>query len=147
VRPTPLAFLSVVPDGEVLEVHPDNSLIYSNATDFGTEGHVNIYKVSAGRVTTGPLPVGSLTPCASFTVPNNGGRTFVQGLAVTSTAANASDGLILVSFTTSASGVSGVLGPELRVRGVAAFTAPSGSDDTCSFVGLISLDPVEQLSF
>lgn len=147
VRPSPLAFLSNVPDGEVLEVHPDGSLIYANATDSGTEGRVNLYKVSAGRVATGPLPVGSLTPCATLTVPNNGGRTFVQGLAVDGSAADPDDGLILVSFLTSASGVSGVLGSELRVRGVAAFTAPPGADDTCSFAGLISLEPVEQLTF
>ena len=147
VRPSPLAFLSNVPDGEVLDVHPDGSLIYANATDSGTEGRVNIYKVSATRVATGPLPVGSVAPCATLTVPNNGGRTFVQGLAVDGSAANPDDGLILVSFSTSASGVSGVLGNELRVRGVAAFTAPPGGGDTCTFAGLISLEPVEQLTF
>jgi PKD repeat protein len=147
VRPSPLAFLSNVPDGEVLEVHPDGSLIYAKANDSGTEGRVNVYKVSASRVATGPLPVGSLTPCATVTIPNNGGRTFVQGLAVDGSAADPDDGLILVSFLTSASGVSGVLGNELRVRGVAAFTAPPGSDDTCTFAGLISLEPVEQLTF
>lgn len=147
VRPTPLAFLSNVPDGEVLEVHPDGALIYANANDSGTEGRVNVFKVSASRVATGPLPVGSITPCATFTVPNNGGRTFVQGLAVDGSAADPDDGLILVSFLTSASGVSGVLGNELRVRGVAAFTSPPGPDDTCTFAGLISLEPVEQLTF
>jgi PKD repeat protein len=147
VRPSPLAFLGNVPDGEVLAVHPDGALIYANASDSGTEGRVNVYKVSAGRVTTGPLPVGSLTPCATLTMPNNGGRTFVQGLAVDGSAANQDDGLILVSFLTSASGVSGVLAPELRVRGVAAFTSPQGTDDTCSFAGLISLEPIEQLTF
>ena len=148
VRPTPpLPYLSVVPDGEVLEVHPDGSLLYANATDFGTEGRVNVYKVSEARVTTGPLPVGSLTPCATVSVPNNGGRTFVQGLAATRSEANPDDALILVSFTTSASGVSGVLGPELRVRGIAAFTAPPGDGDTCEFAGMISLEAVEQLSF
>jgi hypothetical protein len=147
VRPSPLAFLSTVPDGEVLEVHPDGSLLDANAHDSGTEGRVNVYKVSAGRVTTGPLPVGSLTPCASLTVPNNGGRTFVQGLAASRSAENPDDALILVSFTTSASGVSGVLGGELRVRGIAAFTSPPGDGDTCSFAGLISLETVEQLSF
>jgi hypothetical protein len=103
--------------------------------------------VSASRVATGPLPVGSITPCATFTIPNNGGRTFVQGLAVDRSAATPDDGLILVSFLTSASGVSGVLGNELRVRGVAAFTAPPGAGDTCTFAGLISLEPVEQLTF
>jgi hypothetical protein len=91
--------------------------------------------------------VNSLTPCASLTVPNNGGRTFVQGLAVGDSAANPDDGLVLVSFLTSASGISGVLGNELRVRGVAAFTSPRGADDTCTFAGLISLEPVEQLTF
>ena len=84
---------------------------------------------------------------ATLTVPNNGGRTFVQGLAASRSAANPDDGLILVSFTTSASGVSGVLGGELRVRGIAAFTSPPGDGDTCSFAGLISLEIVEQLSF
>ncbi|HWP66809.1 MAG TPA: PKD domain-containing protein [Candidatus Limnocylindria bacterium] len=147
VRPSPLAFLTFVPDGEVLEVHPDGSLLYANATDSGTEGRVNVYKISAGRVATGPLPVGSLVPCATLTVPNNGGRTFVQGLAAASSASNPDDALILVSFLTSASGVSGVLGGELRVRGVAAFVSPPGASDTCSVAGLISLEPVEQLTF
>lgn len=147
VRPSPLAFLSNVPDGEVLEVHPDGALVYANGTDSGTEGRINVYKVSAGRVATGPLPVNSLTPCASLTLPNNGGRTFVQGLAVGDSAANPDDGLVLVSFLTSASGISGVLGNELRVRGVAAFTSPRGADDTCAFAGLVSLEPVEQLTF
>jgi PKD repeat protein len=147
VRPSPLAFLSSIPDGEVLAVHPDGSMIYASASDSGTEGRVNVYKISASRVATGPLPTGSLTPCATLTIPNNGGRTFVQGLAVDNSAADPNDGLILVSFLTSASGISGVLGPELRVRGVAAFTSPSGSSDTCSFAGTISLEPIEQLTF
>jgi len=147
VRPTPLAFLTNLPDAELLDVHPDGALIYTNASDSGTEGRINIHKISAGRVSTGPLPLAGLTPCATLTVPNNGGRTFVQGLAVDGTADHPTDGLILVSFLTSAGGVSGVLGNELRVRGVAAFRAPSSPDDTCTFEGLITLEPVEQLSF
>jgi PKD repeat protein len=147
VRPTPLAFLTNVPDGEVLEVHPDGALVYANAVDSGTQGRVNIFKVSPNRVATGPLPVGGLAPCGGFTLPNNGGRTFVQGLAVGPSVAGADLGTILVSFLTSASGISRILGDELRVRGVAAFTAPSGPEDTCEFAGLISLESVEQLTF
>jgi PKD repeat protein len=147
VRPSPLAFLTSLPDAELLDVHPDGALIYANATDSGTEGRINLHKISAGRVSTGPLPLAGLTPCGVLTVPNNGGRTFVQGLAVEGSADHPTDGLILVSFLTSSGGVSGVLGTELRVRGVAAFRAPSGPDDTCTLEGLITLDPVEQLSF
>jgi hypothetical protein len=106
----PLAFLSNVPDGEVLEVHPDGSLIYANGTDSGTEGRVNVYK---SRQPRRHRPCRENITCATV-VPNAaaapscrvGGRQRHRP----------DDGLILVSFLTSAGASRGARQRAARAR-------------------------------
>ena len=94
----------------------------------------------------GPLPLAAATPCATVEIPNNGGRTFVLGLAAGPSAAGSTTTQAYVSFQASASGVSGVLDQSLTVRGAAAFTVQDG-DGGCTPVGLVGLEPYEAITF
>jgi PKD repeat protein len=145
-RPSPLAFLSSVPDSEIVAIHPDGSLLYAAATDSGTVGFLNVYKVMPNQVATGPLPVSALTPCATIQIPNNGGRTYVLGMAAGPHADDASAASIYMSFLTSGGPAAGVIPSPLRVRGTALFTSAAGSS-ACETVGLINLETLEQLSY
>ena len=63
-------------------------------------------------------------------------------------AAGSLDGTVLVSFFTTGGlgGPGAALSLPLRVQGTVAFASPAGSA-TCSVLGLIDLDLVDQLTF
>lgn len=143
----PRHFLSGITNPEPLDVHPDGAVMYATATTSGTRTAVNLYKVSAERVQSGPVSVAAASPCATYTLPTNDGRAFVTALAVDPSAADASTAIALVSVLASDDALAGVLAPALAPHGTVAFTVPSGSADTCAAVGLVALEPLDLLSF
>jgi hypothetical protein len=99
--------------------------------------------VSAARVTTGPLPLAAITPCATISVPNAGGRIAVGGMDAA--AGPTGPATALVSFFAVPSPDS-VVDPRLAPNGVLAFTSPAG-EDVCALVGLITVDPLDRVAF
>jgi hypothetical protein len=93
----------------------------------------------------GPFPFSALVPCASFAIPNNGGRTVLFGFAADQTAPGSQDVTGLVSFIAAAPALSNVEAPVLAIRGTVAFDVPPGTT-TCSVTGLVNLEAL-QLAF
>jgi hypothetical protein len=139
VRP----FVTDLPDSEILAIHPDGAVLYAAATPAGTESRISLYKVSAARVTTGPLPLAAITPCASMNVPHGGGRIAIGG--VDAAAGATGPATALVSFF-AVPPPDRVVDPRLAPNGVLAFTSPAGRDE-CSLVGLITADPLDRVAF
>jgi hypothetical protein len=146
IRPTTLRILQDFDD--IFQVHPDGSVIVATASDEGTNGILRVYKISPEQAQLGAARLQALPPCATFAVPNN--RTperprvtlltyYAAGRASTSSA----DGTILVNFSTAAGPA---LSPNLRVQGTVAIASPAGSS-TCSIVGLVNLETLDQLTF
>jgi PKD domain-containing protein/ASPM-SPD-2-Hydin domain-containing protein len=140
IRPTSLWFSPDIVD--TFQAHPDNSVMWAAATDSGSTGLVNLYRITPDQVVHGPLPFASLQPCASFPVPNNGGRTFVISFAADRDAIGSQSATGLVSFVASAQGLSSTVSQTLLTRGTVAFTAPPNSTD-CSVLGLVNLEGLE----
>jgi len=130
-----------------LAVHPDGALMFATATKNGTRTTVSLYKISAARVAAGPVSFAALTPCASHSIPDNGGRLFVLSLAVAPSADDSSTAVALAALRGSNETQGEVLPPALAPQGTLAFTVPSGAADTCSAVGLVTLDALNLLSF
>jgi hypothetical protein len=151
IRPSPLFFSADITD--TFQLHPDGSALYATGLDSGSTGLVNLYRITADQVQSGPLPFPALVPCASFAVPNNSfreavGRTVVIGHAASRAAVGSQDAQVLVSFVAS-SGQSSEVPPltqvvsnSLLVRGTVAFSAPANSA-TCTVQGLINLEVLE----
>jgi hypothetical protein len=89
----------------------------------------------------------AMTPCASHSIPDNGGRLFVVSLAVGVSADDPSTAVALVALRGSDEARGEVLPPALAPQGALAFTVPSGAADTCADVGLVTLDSLDLLSF
>jgi len=143
IRPTPLLMLGNFDD--FFAVHPDGSVVVVRSTDVGANGLLRVYKIAPDQAVTGAPNLNDLTPCATFQVPNNGGRTILDTTyAVDRTAPGSIDGTILVSFV--AFGAQSALPRELTVRGTVAFTSP-GTSDTCTPIGLVNLELLDDLSF
>jgi hypothetical protein len=138
IRPTPIFYSPDITD--TFQVHPDGSILYAATTDSGSTGLVNLYRITPDQVQHGPLPYAALVPCASFAVPNNGGRSIVIGFAADRTAPGSHDATALVSFVASFQGQ--VLASPLLVRGTIAFSAPANTT-TCTPEGLINLEALE----
>ncbi len=154
IKPTPTFYSADIT--EEFQIHPDNSVLFAAATDSGSTGLVNLYRITAAQVQSGPLPYSALVPCASFEIPNNTlrdaiGRTVVISLAANRAAVGSNDATALVTFATG-SGQSAtvaslfkVISTGLSVRGTVAFSAPANTT-TCSVLGLVSMD-AEELAF
>jgi hypothetical protein len=140
IRPTPIFFTPDITD--VFQVHPDGTLLFATTTDSGSTGLVNLYRLTPDQVQHGALPLSALVPCASFAVPNNGGRSIVIGFVAARAAVGSTDGTALVSFIASAPGIAETVSGGLYVRGTLAFSAPAGTT-TCSVTGLVNLETVE----
>ena len=141
------------------QIHPDGSLIIVTATDNGTRGSLNLYKVFPEQAADGAVRLADLSPCATFPLPNNRAlgnttrTTFIgeHSYAIGRTAPGSLDGTVLVSFFTTggiltSQGQPRLLPIPLRVQGVVAFNVPAGAP-TCGAPQLINLDLVDQLSF
>jgi len=145
-RPSPRGFLANVPRSDVLALHPDGAVLYAAATDSGNVGFLNVYQVTADQVATGPLPLSAVTPCASITVPNNGGRTLVTNFTAGPNAEDPAAASIYVGFASTGGDGDAVLPAALAVTGTALVTSPGGSG-TCAAAGVIDLRPLDQLSY
>jgi hypothetical protein len=120
------------------------------AEDQGPIGLLRVYKISPEQAVHGAPHLADLTPCARIEVPNNrlGDNpsqrlTFLSSYAVGRAAAGSLDGLVLVSFFTPP-GVA--LSPSLRIQGTVALESPAGQN-TCTILGYVNLDALEQLTF
>jgi hypothetical protein len=118
------------------DVHPDGSLVLVIASNLGNSGLLDVFRVPAEE---GPVSISSLTPCATFTVPNAGGRTFLSRFAVGRAAAGTNDGTILATFTTLFGAGTPPISTSLLPRGTVAIDAPGGTTG-CSVRGLINLE-------
>lgn len=108
------------------------------------------------------MHLNDLAPCATVKVPNNRGQSSTQAnrtltvidypFAVGRAASGGDDGVILVSFVTTGGtnretpDSEPLLASLLRIQGTAAFQSPAGSS-TCSFLGFINVDLLDQLTF
>ena len=117
-------------------------MLFAATTESGSTGLVNLYRIRPEDVQSGPLPYSALVPCASFPVPNNGGRTVVIGFAASRAAEGSSDATALVSFVSTAPGLSQAISNPLIVRGTVAFSAPAGSS-TCTVERLVNAEALE----
>jgi PKD repeat protein len=152
IRPTPLMFTPDV--DELFRLHPDGSVLIANTTnptDLKTVGIVNLYRISPDQVQAGPLPLGPLAPCATFTVPNHGdaenqGVTGVISFAAAPVAPGSRDAIALVSVAAGARGIDEVLSANLKMRATLAFLVPADSN-TCTPLGPINLEIFDQLTF
>jgi hypothetical protein len=153
IRPTVLLMTPDVDD--VFGVHADGSVLVVTSADQGTTGLIRLYKISPTLASAGAPHLNELTPCATIEVPNNRGpgaparvTTFVS-FAVGPASAGSLDATVLVSFFSNigiSSGMNALLQAPLRVQGMYAISAPAGSD-TCTVLGLVNLEPLDQLTF
>jgi hypothetical protein len=101
IGPTPLAYTPDVMDR--FDVHPDGSVVIAVAHDRGVTGSIDLYRLTDQQVEHGALRLASLTPCATFAVPNNSlpenpGHTVVSSVVV-APAASGPGATALVTFT------------------------------------------------
>jgi hypothetical protein len=143
IRPTPLLMIGNFDD--FFGIHPDGSIVVVRSADVGPNGILRVYKISPDQAATGAPNLDELVPCATFQVPNNGGRTLIDTTyAADRVAPGSSDATILVSFA--AFGAQSVMSRELLVRGTVAFSSPASSD-TCTPLGFINLELLDDLAF
>lgn len=144
IRPMPIFFSPDILSG--YQVHPDGTVLYAQAIDSGATGLVNLYRITPAEVEHGALPFSALVPCASFPVPNNGGRTVVISFAADRDAVDSQTATGLVSFIATAPNFAKDVAAPLTVQGTVAFSAPPNAT-TCSVLGLVNLQALDQLSF
>jgi hypothetical protein len=150
VMPTPL---QITPDfNELFQLHPDGSVVIATATDQGSVGLIRVYKIAPEQAVNGAVRLASTTPCATLSVPNNGGRTVINyPTALGRAATGGSDATLVVSFLTTGgtsdrTGRPPVLSSKLRFQGTAAFSVPAGGS-LCPSLGILNLDLMELLTF
>jgi PKD repeat protein len=153
IRPTALLMTPDIDD--LFQVHPDGSVLVVTAADQGTTGLLSLYKISPGIAVTGAPHLSELTPCATIAIPNNRGpgapsrlTTFVS-FAVDPVSPGALDATVLLSFFSNVGisiGPQALLPTTLRVQGTWAISSPAGRD-TCAVIGLVNLEPLDQLAF
>lgn len=152
LRPTTLQYI----DGltffdELFRVHPgDDAVILATATNGATSSVINVFKVTPAQVAQNPLPIGVLTPCGTFQLPNNGtvgrpGLAVVTGYAVAPKSPGARDATILVSVA-APGGARDVVSANLAVAATLAFDAPADAG-TCAFAGVVNLESYDLLTF
>jgi PKD repeat protein len=146
------SMLLITPDADpnVFRVHPDGSVLLVTTEDKGPTGLVHVYKISPDQAVNGAPHLSDLMPCATVEIPNNRAATgpalltdYIY-LAITPATPGSLDGTIVVSFITT--GGIGVLPSNLRVGGTLAISSPAGTD-VCSVIGLVNLEPLDQLTF
>ncbi len=139
--------LLIVPGlDDFFAVHPDGSVVVVRAADVGATGVLRVYKISPEVVAASGAPnLNDLNPCATFEVPNNGGRTLIDTTyAVDRTVPDSTHGTILVSFA--AFGAQNIVSGPLIIRGTVAFDSPDGSD-RCTPIGFVNLELMDDVSF
>lgn len=141
IGPTPLPYTPDVSDR--FDVHPDGSVVIAVGHDRGVTGSIDLYRLTDEEVEHGALRLASISPCASFVVPNNSlpenpARTIVTS-AVVAPAASGNGATALVTFgSVPKFSAIDVLPPTGGLRGTVAFALPSGTT-SCSAQGIVSL--------
>ena len=145
--------LQITPDfNELFQLHPDGSVVITTATDQGPVGLIRVYRVSPEQAVNGAVRLSTATPCASLSVPNNGGRTVINyPTALGRSSGTDGDATLIVSFLTTGgtsdrTGRQPVLQSKLRFQGTAAFSLPAGAS-LCPPLGIINIDLMELLTF
>jgi hypothetical protein len=111
-----------------------------------------VYKISPDQAVNGAVRLATTTPCATLSVPNNGGRTVINyPTALGRAASGGDDATLVVSFLTTGgtsdrTGRPPVLSSKLRFQGTAAFSMPANSS-LCPSLGILNLDLMELLTF
>jgi hypothetical protein len=128
---------------DMFQAHPDGSVTFVIGADRGAVGSIDLYRLSPDQVEHGALPLSALSPCASFTVPNNSaggsGRTLPTSIALGPASPPASGATVLVTFSSGPRTPSAdVLPPFGDLRGTVAFSLPSGTTD-CAVASVVSL--------
>jgi hypothetical protein len=145
--------LHITPDfNELFQLHPDGSIVIATATDQGSVGLIRVYRIAPEQAVNGAVRLGTTVPCATLSVPNNGGRTVINyPTALGRAAGGGNDATLIVSFLTTGgtsdrTGRTPVLSSKLRFQGTAAFSVPAGSS-VCPSLGILNLDLMELLTF
>ena len=146
--------LQITPDfNELFQLHPDGSVVVTTATDQGSVGVIRVYKIAPEQAVNGAVRLSTTTPCATLSVPNNGGRTVINYPTALGRSAGGADGdaTLIVSFLTTGgtsdrTGRTPVLPTKLRFQGTAAFSVPAGGN-LCPSLGILNLDLMELLTF
>ena len=146
--------LQITPDfNELFQLHPDGSVVVTTATDQGSVGVIRVYKIAPEQAVNGAVRLSTTTPCATLSVPNNGGRTVINYPTALGRSAGGADGdaTLIVSFLTTGgtsdrTGRTPVLPTKLRFQGTAAFSVPAGGN-VCPSLGILNLDLMELLTF
>jgi hypothetical protein len=134
----------ITPDvRDMFQVHQDGSVTFVVGTDRGAVGSLDLYRVTADQVEHGALPLSALTPCATYTVPNNAGggpaRTLGTSITLGPASGPATGATVLVTFSAGPrTPATDVLPPFGDLRGTVAFSLPSGTT-SCNLAGLVSL--------
>jgi PKD repeat protein len=148
IRPRP-ALIAPDIDG-FFQVHPDGSIIYATSIDQGPIGIIQVYKIFPEQADQdGPVSLDALTPCTTFRVQNNHGRTLIfdEMWAVGPSAPGSSDGTVLVGFRTQVTAdTPSPVSTNLLSQGTLAIASPAGSQ-TCNVIGLINVDAPFQVRF
>jgi PKD repeat protein len=151
--PTPLEVIKDVDD--TFQVHPDGAILYAQPDNRrGTTSFLSLYKVFPEQSVNGALPIEQHPPCATFSLPNNGGTMALGEISIAAgrlAGGGSSDAVVLVSFFVSegASPLRGgpfVLGRNLRVQGTVAFGSPAGNQP-CSVLGVVNVEQFDMLMF
>ena len=147
IRPTTLLMTPDIDD--IFQVHPDGSVIVVTSGDSGPSGLVRVYKISQDQAVNGAPKLADLSPCATIEVPNNRGPTTSRlttyiSFAAGPTTPGSIDATILVSLFSG--GGTGVLPQALKTQGTFAISSPGGSS-SCTVLGLVNLEPLDQLAF
>ena len=144
--------LQITPDfNELFQLHPDGSVVITRASDQGSVGVISVYKIAPEQAVNGAVRLSTATPCATFSVPNNGGRTVINFPTALGRATTEGDATLIVSFLTTGgtsdrTGRTPVLPTKLRFQGTAAFSVPA-TGSVCPPLGIINLDLMELLTF
>jgi hypothetical protein len=145
--------LQITPDfNELFQLHPDGSVVITTATDQGSVGIIRVYKIPPEQAVNGAVRLGTTAPCATLSVPNNGGRTVINyPTALGRSNGGEGDATLIVSFLTTGgtsdrAGRTPVLPTKLRFQGTAAFSVPAGAN-VCPSLGILNLDLMELLTF
>jgi hypothetical protein len=144
--------LQITPDfNELFQLHPDGSVVITRASDQGAVGVISVYKIAPEQAVNGAVRLSTATPCVTFSVPNNGGRTVINYPTALGRATTEGDATLIVSFLTTGgtsdrTGRTPVLPTKLRFQGTAAFSVPA-TGSVCPPLGIINLDLMELLTF
>ncbi len=145
--------LQITPDfNELFQLHPDGTVVITTATDQGSVGVIRVYRIAPEQAVNGAVRLSTAIPCATLSVPNNGGRTVINyPTALGRASGTEGDATLIVSFLTTGgtsdrTGRTPVLPTRLRFQGTAAFSVPA-TGTVCPPLGIINLDLMELLTF